>query len=83
MATPLGVRLGGSGRTDLDAVRRELQADRATYVYVTVSTVLVFAAFGALRGQAQGPQPRGRGLSQLAACFSHRSIHSIRRPSDS
>lgn len=47
----LGVRLVGSGRRDPDAVRRELQADRGTYVYVTVSTGLVFAAFGWILGR--------------------------------
>jgi diguanylate cyclase (GGDEF)-like protein len=47
----LGVRLAGSGGADPDAVRRELRSDRATYAYVTVSTVLVFASFGWVLGR--------------------------------
>ena len=47
----LGIRLVGSGGADPDAVRRELRADRATYVYVTVSTVLAFASFGWILGR--------------------------------
>jgi diguanylate cyclase (GGDEF)-like protein len=47
----LALRLAGGGQGDLDAVRRELQADRATYVYITVSTALVFASFGSVLGR--------------------------------
>jgi len=47
----LAVRFGAAERWDLHAVRRQLQADRATYLYVTVSTALVFASFGYVLGR--------------------------------
>jgi diguanylate cyclase (GGDEF)-like protein len=53
LGAPLGllaVRLGPGGLS-MDAVRGELQADRETYVYVAVSTVLVFASFGFVLGR--------------------------------
>ena len=47
----LAVRLAGAGAPHLDLVRRELQADPSTYVYVAVSTGLVFASFGYVLGR--------------------------------
>ena len=47
----LAVRLAGAGGPYLDAALRELQSDRSTYVYVTVSTALVFASFGYTLGR--------------------------------
>jgi diguanylate cyclase (GGDEF)-like protein len=51
---PLGlltVRLAGAGEAHLDGVRRELEADSSTYLYVAVSTAVVFASFGYVLGR--------------------------------
>jgi len=51
---PLGlmaVRLAGWPGLSLDSVRRELAGDRATYLYVTLSTVVVFTTFGSILGK--------------------------------
>jgi len=47
----LAIRLAGAGGVDLAGVRRELEADWATFLYITVSTIVVFAAFGLVLGR--------------------------------
>jgi diguanylate cyclase (GGDEF)-like protein len=51
---PLGllvVRLGGHEEIDRDALRREIEGDPATYLYVLLSTLAVFASFGYVLGR--------------------------------
>jgi len=51
---PLGllvVRLAGADQVDGAALRRELQGDALTYVYVLLSTLAVFASFGYVLGR--------------------------------
>jgi len=47
----LALRLAGREEGGLAGIRRELQADASTYLYVTVSTLLVFLLFGYLLGR--------------------------------
>ena len=54
VGAPLGllvVRLAGRGGLHLEQVRRELAADPTTYLYVTVSTAVVFTMFGHVLGR--------------------------------
>jgi two-component system cell cycle response regulator len=47
----LAIRLAAAGGVDLAGVRRELEADWATFLYITLSTIVVFAAFGLVLGR--------------------------------
>jgi diguanylate cyclase (GGDEF)-like protein len=47
----LAVRLATAGVVDLAGLRREIEADWPTFLYVTLSTMVVFAAFGHVLGR--------------------------------
>jgi diguanylate cyclase (GGDEF)-like protein len=47
----LAVRIASAGGTDLAGLRRQLEGDWPTFVYVTLSTMVVFAAFGHVLGR--------------------------------
>ena len=47
----LAVRLASSGGVDPAGLRRQIEADWPTFLYVTLSTIVVFAAFGHVLGR--------------------------------
>jgi diguanylate cyclase (GGDEF)-like protein len=53
IGAPLGllmVHLGGDGILSFERIRERIASDRATYIYVTMSTAIVFTVFGAVLG---------------------------------
>ena len=75
LAARLATRIRRSGSVSPEDVRVELAADRPAYVYVSVSTALVFTAFGYLLGRQADDLARLSETDGLTDLVNARGFH--------